>query len=74
MISVRGDPSFVVKEGTRTVKKEQFWLPTSTAVPLLSWDSEVSRGPNPNPNPNPNPDPNPNPNPNPNQVTIAVRG
>merc|ERR1719272_1609709 len=26
------------------VKKEQFWLPTSTAVPLLSWDSEVSRG------------------------------
>ena len=24
VISVRGDPSFVVKEGTKTVKKEQF--------------------------------------------------
>jgi len=41
VISVRGDPSFVVKEGSKTVKKEQFWLPTSSAVPLLSWDNEV---------------------------------
>ena len=44
VISVRGDPSFVVKEGSKTVKKEQFWLPTSSSVPLLSWESEVSRG------------------------------
>ena len=42
VISVRGDPSFVVKEGARTIKKEQFWLPTSTAVPLLTWDNEAT--------------------------------